>query len=148
MAFGDGGAILQGTGEDYVQNFRKLQVWERAHELVLEIYDATNLIQARKYPGLVAQLRRSAASVPANIAEGCGHATQRELARFLQMALASAHETHYHLQLAHDLDMLHGPVFAKLDARTEQVKQMLSGLMRKVRAKTKEGAVVAPSRSP
>jgi four helix bundle protein len=128
-----------------VQNFRNLQVWERAHELVLEVYGATNLVQAKKYPGLVAQLRRSAASIPANIAEGCGHGTQREFARFLQMALASAHETHYHLQLAHDLGMMPGPAFAKLDARTEQVKQMLSGLLRKVRAKTKEGTLPAPS---
>jgi len=116
-----------------MQDFRKLVVWQRAHELVLEVYASTSLVQARKFPGVVSQLRRSAASVPANIAEGCGHGTQKELARFLQMALASAHETHYHLLLAHDLEMIPGAAFAKLDARAEQVKQMLSGLLRKVR---------------
>ncbi len=117
-----------------MQDFHKLLVWQRAHELVLEAYRATNRLPERRYPGLSAQLRRSASSIPTNIAEGCGHDTQREFARFLQIALASANELQYHLQLSHDLELMPGPEYAKLDARTDQVKQMLGALLKKVRA--------------
>ena len=117
-----------------MQDFHKLLVWQRAHELVLEAYRATNRMTERRYPGLSAQLRRATSSIPTNIAEGCGHSTQREFARFLQIALASANELQYHLQLTHDLELMPGTEFAKLDARTEQVKQMLSALLKKVRA--------------
>jgi four helix bundle protein len=118
-----------------MQDYRKLDVWARAQELVLELYAATERVSARRYPGLISQLRRSASAIPANIAEGCGHHTQAEFARFLHIATASAHELSYHLMLTHDLGIFPGPVYARLDARTGQVKQMLSGLLRKVRAK-------------
>ena len=121
-----------------MQDFRRLLVWERAHELVLLVYSSTSRVPDRRYPGLVSHLRRASALVPSNIAEGCGHDTQKELASFLQMSLASAHELHYHLRLAHDLEVLPATVYAKLDARTEQVKQMLSGLLGKVRGQPRK----------
>lgn len=117
-----------------MQDFRRLDVWVKAHDLVVILYGATTTASERRYPGLASQMRRSASSIPANIAEGCGHGSQREFARFLQMALASAHELHYHLLLARDLDMLPIAAFAKLEARTEQVKKMLSSLVARVRA--------------
>ena len=91
-----------------MQDFRNLDVWRKAHELVLHTYEATRRPSEHRFPGLAAQLRRAAASVPANIVEGCGHASPREFARFLQLALASAHEVHYHLLLAHDLAEIAG----------------------------------------
>ncbi len=121
------------TSEVTMQDFRELSVWDKSHKLVLLIYEATSNVQERKFPGLTSQIRRAAASVPANIAEGCGHSTQRELARFLSIALASAFELHYHLQLAVDLGLLNRSDYARLDARTEQVKRMLTALVSKVR---------------
>ena len=118
-----------------MQDFRNLDVWRKAHELVLHTYEATRRPSEHRFPGLAAQLRRAAASVPANTVEGCGHASPREFARFLQLALASAHEVHYHLLLAHDLEFLPSAQFARLEARTEQVKKMLTGLLRHVRAR-------------
>lgn len=122
-----------------MQDFRKLDVWRKAHELVLQTYQATNRASERRFPGLAMQLRRAVASVPANIVEGCGHESPRELARFLQMALASAHEVHYHLRLARDLEFIPSAQFARLEARTEQVKRMLTGLLRHVRARAQPG---------
>lgn len=116
-----------------MQDFRRLDVWQKAHDLVVILYRSTSTASERRYPGLASQLRRAASSIPANIAEGCGHASQREFARFLQMALASAHELHYHLLLARDLELLPIATFARLEARTEQVKKMLSALMLRVR---------------
>ena len=66
-----------------MQDFRELKVWEKAHQLTLAIYRSTRRVPRGHFPGLVSQLRRAEASIPANIAEGCGHAGPKELARFL-----------------------------------------------------------------
>jgi four helix bundle protein len=116
-----------------MQDFRKLSVWNKSHQLVLLIYAATGNVPERKYPGLTSQIRRAAASIPANIAEGCGHAGSRELSRFLGIAVASAFELTYHLQLASDLGVLSKSDYARLDARTDLVTRMLSSLLSKVR---------------
>jgi four helix bundle protein len=116
-----------------MQDYKKLSVWTKSHQLVLLVYEATGSVSERKFPGLTSQIRRAAASIPANIAEGCGHTGSRELARFLGIAVASSFELAYHLQLATDLEMISKSDFARLDARTEQVKRMLSSLLVKVR---------------
>jgi four helix bundle protein len=116
-----------------MQDYKKLSVWAKSHQLVLLVYEATGSVQERKFPGLTSQIRRAAASIPANIAEGCGHTGSRELARFLGIAVASTFELAYHLELAADLQMISTSDFARLDARTEQVKRMLSSLLVKVR---------------
>lgn len=134
-----------------MQDYRKLSVWGKSHQLVLLVYEATGSVSERKFPGLTSQLRRAAASIPANIAEGCGHTGSRELARFLGIAVASSFELAYHLQLAADLGMLTKSDFARLDARTEQVKRMLSSLLVKVRQRANSPGVtrsVRPSKSP
>jgi four helix bundle protein len=116
-----------------MQDFKKLAVWEKAHELVLEVYCLTARVPDRNFPGLLSQVRRASASIPANIVEGCGHSSQAEFARFLQMAGASALELAYHLLLARDLGALTAVQYARLEARTMQVRQMLGGLIRRVR---------------
>jgi four helix bundle protein len=116
-----------------MQDFRKLSVWGKSHQLVLLIYAATTNSPEKKFPGLTSQIRRAAASIPANIAEGCGHAGSRELSRFLGIALASSFELTYNLQLAMDLGMLSKSDYARLDARTDLVMRMLSSLQSKVR---------------
>lgn len=120
-----------------MQDFKNLDVWKRGHELTVQVYQATAGAGDRRFPGLFAQMRRAAASIPANIAEGCGHSSQAELARFLQHAIASATELEYHLLLARDLELLPVAAYAKLDARTSQARQMLFGLIRRVRAQRK-----------
>jgi four helix bundle protein len=116
-----------------MQDYRKLSVWGKSHQLVLMIYRVTGNAPEKKYPGLTSQLRRAAAAIPANIAEGCGHGSRREFSRFLAIALASSFELNYHLQLAADLGMLSRSDYARLDARTEQVRRMLSSLTSKVK---------------
>lgn len=120
-----------------MQDYRKLDVWARAHELAVATYKAAHGAKGRPFPGLTAQMMRAASSIPANIAEGCGHESQRELARFLRHAIASAQELQYHLLLAHDLEILPSTEYARLDARVSQVRQMSSGLLRRVRAQPK-----------
>ena len=116
-----------------MQDFRKLDVWRKSHEMVLEVYRTVPGASERRFPGLAGQLKRAAASVPANIVEGCGHASDKELGRLLQLAVASANEVQYHLILARDLGMLPSAAYARLEARADEVKKMLVGLLRRIR---------------
>ncbi len=69
-----------------MRDFRELKVWEKAHRLALQIYESTEDFASDERFGLTVQLRRAAASVPMNIAEGCGRDSERELARFMGIA--------------------------------------------------------------
>lgn len=115
-----------------MKNFRDLKVWEKAHELVKRVYQATGQFPAEEKFGLTAQLRRAAVSIPANIAEGCGRGSDRDLGRYLQMSLGSASELEYELLLAHELGMLEGNVHEELSERTTEVKRMLASLVKKL----------------
>ena len=117
-----------------MQDFRELKVWDRSHQLALSVYRATQRVRRSDFPGLVPQIRRAATSIPANIAEGCGHRSGREFARFLQMALASAFELEYHLILAMDLGILRQAAALALMDEVKQVKRMLTALIDRVRA--------------
>ena len=84
--------------------------------------------------GLTSQMRRSCASIPANIAEGCGRDGDAELARFLRIALGSVSELEYHLILAHDLDLLNPSDHERLMKEVTEVKRMLTAFIQKLRA--------------
>jgi four helix bundle protein len=126
--------------------FRELKVWEKSHALTLAVFRASRDVRRGEYPGLVAQLRRAASSIPTNIAEGCGHSTEREFARFLQMAMASASELEYHLLLAFDLGMLSAKAYRELNGGVTEVKRMLSALIARVRAARPRSAEQTPAR--
>ena len=84
-------------------DYESLRVWQKAHRIAVEVYRISGSFpQAERYT-LTSQIRRSAASVPSNLAEGAGRNSQRELARFCRIALGSANELHYQLRLARDL---------------------------------------------
>ena len=86
-----------------VNSFEDLTVWQEAHKLTLEIYQLTARFPAAEKYGIISQLRRSSSSVPANIAEGFGRATTRELLRCLQIARGELEETRYFVLLSRDL---------------------------------------------
>jgi len=114
-----------------MRDFKRLAVWRKAHELVLAVYRVTADFPDSELYGLSSQMRRSAASVPTNIAEGCGRGAQgREFARFLQIASGSASELEYQILLSHDLKLLPAEDYAQLSAQTVEVKKMLTSLRR------------------
>jgi len=116
-----------------MQNFRNLKVWERAHQLMLEIYSTIRRFPREELYGLVSQMRRSAASVGMNIAEGCCRKGDTEMARFVQIALGSTSELEYQILLANDLRYLQSADFQALNGRVVEVKRMLSSLLRKLK---------------
>jgi len=82
-----------------MQNFRDLHVWERAHLFALAIRRASRGFPRRGYAELKSQIVRAAESIPSNIVEGCGAATRKEFARFLDIAIKSTSEVEYDLIL-------------------------------------------------
>lgn len=117
-----------------MRDFRKLKVWCQAHQLALAVYGATRSFPKDELYGLTSQSRRAAASVPANIAEGCGRTGVGDFVRFLHIASGSASELEYHLLLARDLQFLEQKAHDRLTASVCEVKQMLSALVQKVRS--------------
>ncbi len=75
-----------------MRDFKKLKVWQRSHQLALDVYKSTNDFPNSELYGLINQMRRSAVSIPSNIAEGCGKAGKAEFARYLRIAMGSASE--------------------------------------------------------
>jgi four helix bundle protein len=126
---------LPGSGEA-VKDFRQLKVWGKAHQLTLEIYQATvNFPRAEAY-GLTSQIRRAGASIGANLAEGCGREGDAEFGRFCGMARGSASELEYHLLLAKDLGLLEAVEHQKLAEQTTEIKRMLTALIQKLNAES------------
>ncbi len=120
-----------------MQDYRKLNVWHRSHQLTLAVYRATASFPREELYGLISQARRCAASVPANIAEGCGRDKNGDFARFLDIAAGSASELEYHLLLARDLSFLDDSQYGPLSNEVGEIKHMLASLARKVRSTPK-----------
>jgi four helix bundle protein len=116
-----------------MQDFTKLKVWEKSHQLALSVYKASQHFPKEELYGLASQLRRAAASIPANIAEGCGRAGNPEFAHFLNISHGSASELLYHLILARDLGYLTPVEYETLNQGAVEVKQMLVALIKKVK---------------
>jgi four helix bundle protein len=84
--------------------------------------------------GLKSQIRRACASIPTNIAEGCGRTRDTEFARFLEIAMGSANELEYLLLLVHDLELLESTDYKKLNSELIEIKRMLASLFKKLKA--------------
>jgi len=111
-----------------VRNYRDLVVWQKAHNLTLEVYRGTKLFPSEERFGLTSQLRRASSSIAANLAEGCGRRSDGEMARFIQIAMGSGAELSYHLLLAKDLELLQQAQFERLASQADEVMRMLSAL--------------------
>lgn len=114
-----------------MQDFRNLEVWSRAHQLTLKIYQLSDRFPRSEMFGLSAQLRRASASVATNLAEGCGR-TQAEFGRFVQIAFGSACEVEYQLLLAKDLGFVSIGDYESTINELVRLKRMLNSLMRRL----------------
>ncbi|MGE5594518.1 MAG: four helix bundle protein [Hyphomicrobiales bacterium] len=112
--------------------FQELVVWQKSHQLTLSIYEMTKSFPRAEMYGLTSQLRRAAASIPMNIAEGSARGTGKEFAQSLSIALGSAAEVEYQLLLARDLEYLDAASHPQLESQLAEVKKMLVTLRRRV----------------
>jgi four helix bundle protein len=117
-----------------MQDFKRLKVWQKSHQLALAVYQGTRAFPKEEVFGLTSQMRRAAQSISANIAEGCCRDGDAEFARFLYIAMGSASELECHLLLARDLNLL-GPAPAMdLLSGMSEIKRMLASFIKKLKA--------------
>ena len=117
-----------------MKDFRSLVVWQKAHSLALASYRATRGFPKQETYGLSSQIRRCAASVAANMAEGCGRRGNGEFHRFLNIAAGSASELEYHFLLARYLTLLEDGEYQELNRGVVEIRRMLGALITKVNA--------------
>jgi four helix bundle protein len=115
-----------------MQDYRKLKVWEKAHQLVLTTYRATKDFPKDELYGVTSQLRRAATSISANIVEGSGRKTRPDFARFLTISLGSTNEVEYFLLLSKDLQYLSEAHYTQLTEQVTEVRKMLLSLENRI----------------
>jgi four helix bundle protein len=118
-----------------MQNYKDLKVWAKAHQLTLKVYLLSKGFPKEELYSLTNQLRRSISAIPANIAEGCGKHSQKDLGNYLNIALGSANEAEYFLLLSRDLEYLTLDEHDDLNDNINEIKAMLISLFSKVRNK-------------
>jgi four helix bundle protein len=116
-----------------LSDYKKLEVWQKAHQLVLKIYKLTLHFPKEELYGLTSQIRRAAISVPANIAEGTGKGSNSELVRYLRIAMGSAKEVEYYLLLGRDLGFIEIPMYQEIEQEAVRIIRMLTGLIRSLK---------------
>ncbi len=117
-----------------INHFTDLIAWQKNHEVVLKIYRITKYFPKEEVFGLVSQLRRAAASITANIAEGYGRFHSKDRVRFYLNSRGSSSELQNHLILANDLKYISKDEFEKLKLEIFEGYKILSGLIRSTRA--------------
>jgi four helix bundle protein len=115
-----------------MSDFRKLTVWQKSYQLTLNIYQSTSSFPKEELFGMTSQIRRAAASIPANIAEGSGRGSDTELRRFCHIALGSANELEFFMLLSRDIHYLEISHYNKLNEVILEVQRMLASLIQKL----------------
>ncbi|MDB5002160.1 MAG: ribosomal protein [Mucilaginibacter sp.] len=116
-----------------MQDFKKLLVWQKSIQLVINTYKATSTFPSEERFGLTNQIRRAVISISNNIAEGCGRFSQKDLVHFLQVSLGSTNEIENCLIISQALDFMAEEVFNNLNSQNTEVRKMLISLIEKIR---------------
>lgn len=117
-----------------MQNYQELKVWQKSHAFVLEIYKMSEPFPKNETFGITSQIRRSAVSIAANLAEGCGKKGTLDVANFFQISLGSLHETEYYLLLSRDLRYISNEIFESRSLEIKEIKAMLISLIKTIRS--------------
>ncbi len=125
--------------EGKMQSYKDLIVYQKGYKLSLEIYRVTNNFPKEELYGIVSQMRRSAISIPCNIAEGYRRGHRKEYIQFLHIAQGSCGELETLLSLSKDLEFLEGRTFNNLYQSQDEISRLLGGLIKSLsRFKVKE----------
>jgi len=116
-----------------MHNFKELKVWQNARVFVKEVYVVAKDFPAEEKFGLISQMRRSAVSIPSNIAEGSGRNTNKDFGYFLNVSLGSAYELQTLLLLSQDLELVHEEKVNQLNISLEEIQKMIYGLIKTIK---------------
>jgi four helix bundle protein len=118
-----------------VKTYKDLIVWQKSVHFVTVIYQTTKKFPKDEVFGLVSQMRRCAVSIPSNIAEGYGRRSTNDYLRLLQIAMGSVYEIQTLLEISRNLEYVSPSRFGEVYELSREIERMLSGLIKKVRAK-------------
>ncbi|MDW8056009.1 MAG: four helix bundle protein [Elusimicrobiota bacterium] len=118
-----------------IKSFKDLNIWQKAHRLVLDIYQLTNKFPKEEKFGLVSQIRRAAVSVVANIAEGFRKRSNKEKVNFYTYSQSSLDEVEYYIILCRDLNFITEDEKQKIDKEIQEIASMLGGLIKIIKNK-------------
>ena len=113
-----------------MSTFRDLKIWQKAMSLVTEVYRITTYFPDSEKYGLVSQIRRSAVSIPSNIAEGYGRNSNGEFQRYLNISMGSLFELQTQIEIAQNLDYFENDSGAKMYDMSREIERMMSSFMR------------------
>jgi len=116
-----------------INTYRDLLVWQKSMVLVTSVYKATSAFPNTEQFALTSQIRRSAVSIPSNIAEGYGRRSTGDYVRFLQIAIGSLYEVQTQIEIALNLNYLPKEQFDQLHPQCLEIERMLSSLIRKIK---------------
>jgi len=117
-----------------MKDFRKLKVWEKAHQLTLKVYKVTEQFPREELYGLTSQIRRACVSIPTNISEGCVRSSDADFSRFLYISLGSTSELEYLILLSMDLKIIKNELHIELNNEINEIKKMLISMIQKLKA--------------
>jgi four helix bundle protein len=109
-----------------IHSYKELVVWQKAVNLVIEVYELTESFPRSEIYGLVSQMRRSAISIPSNIAEGRRRGTKQDYRHFLVIAYGSGAELETQIEISKRLSFGKNLNYSKVDALLDEVMRMLN----------------------
>jgi len=115
-----------------IESYKDLEVWKKGVRFSIEIYAVTREFPANEIYGVTSQVRRAAAAVPANIAEGYGRESSGSYIQFLRIARGSLNETETFLYIAHGLNYMEKKMLNQLIEKTTELGKMLNSLIKKL----------------
>ena len=124
--------MLLNINYNFMRNFLTLEIWKRSHLLTLKIYKITKSFPKEEMFGLISQMRRSASSIPTNIAEGCGRNTNPQFVHFLQIATGSCSVLQYQILLCKDLYYFTEEEFKELNKEVNELRKMIFAYLSKL----------------
>lgn len=113
-----------------MKDFRTLTVWQKSHRLTIKFYKVTQSFPKEELYGLTSQIRRAIVSIPTNIAEECGRGSDKDFAKFMQIANGSASESEYLMLLSTELKYIEDSFAAELFEDICETKKMLTSLLK------------------
>ena len=131
--------MIRGKGTEAlrhkVRTYRDLFVWQKAMQLVTDVYSLTKRLPKDEVYGLTSQVRRCCISIPSNIAEGYGRKSTNDYCRFLQIAIGSLYELQTQLEICLNLKYITEIVFEEIHEQSREIERMLSSLISKLNSK-------------
>lgn len=119
-----------------LKNYKELKVWQKAYELCLDVYQITKHFPKEEQYGLTAQMRRSAVSIPSNIAEGYGRKSRKEYIQLLYVAYGSTCELETQLSISKDLEYINTENAVNVQQGIGDVERMLQALIKSLESKS------------